>query len=71
VSGLVWWCTGLPDPARAFEARHGAAGRLAQLRQDGWVIDYLQYAADARPRKLVVAREGLEIRLVADSWQVE
>ncbi len=71
VSGLVWWVQGLPDPARAFEARHGAAGRLAQLRQDGWVIDYLQYAADARPRKLVVAREGLEIRLVADSWQVE
>ncbi|ODU36644.1 MAG: outer membrane lipoprotein LolB [Thiobacillus sp. SCN 63-374] len=37
----------------------------------GWVIDYLQYAADARPRKLVVAREGLEIRLVADNWQTE
>jgi outer membrane lipoprotein LolB len=37
------------------------------------VIDYLQYAADvpARPRKLVVVREGLEIRLVADSWQAE
>jgi len=37
------------------------------------VIDYLQFAPDApaRPRKLVVAREGLEIRLVADSWQVE
>ena len=34
------------------------------------MIDYLQYAADtpARPRKLVVARDGLEIRLVADSW---
>lgn len=71
VSGLVWWVRGLPDPARAFEARHGAYGQLVQLRQDGWVIDYLQYAADARPRKLVVAREGLEIRLVADSWQAE
>ena len=71
VSGLVWWVRGLPDPARAFEARHGAYGQLAQLRQDGWVIDYLQYAADARPRKLVVAREGLSIRLVADSWQTE
>jgi outer membrane lipoprotein LolB len=71
VSGLVWWVRGLPDPARAFEARHDAAGRLDQLRQDGWVIDYLQYAADARPRKLVVAREGLAIRLVADSWQAE
>jgi outer membrane lipoprotein LolB len=73
VAGLTWWVQARPDPARAFEATRDAAGRLAQLRQDGWVIDYLQYAADtpARPRKLVVTREGLEIRLVADSWQAE
>ena len=70
VAGLVWWVQARPAPERAFEATRDAAGRLAQLKQDGWVIDYLQYAADmpARPRKLVVAREGLEIRLVADSW---
>ncbi len=71
VAGLAWWVQALPDPARAFEARRDAVGRLAQLKQDGWVIDYLQYAADARPRKLVVTREGLEIRLVADSWAAE
>ena len=73
VAGLVWWVQARPDPGSAFEAAHDAAGRLAQLRQNGWVIDYLQYTADmpARPRKLVVAREGLEIRLVADSWQAE
>ena len=45
-----------------------AAGRLARLKQDGWTIDYLQYATDSRPRKLTVSREELEIRLVADSW---
>ena len=73
VSGLVWWVQARPDPDRAFKATHDAIGRLARLKQDGWVIDYLQYAADApaRPRKLVVTREGLEIRLVADSWQTE
>lgn len=73
VEGLSWWVQARPDPDRAFEATHDSAGRIAQLRQDGWVIDYLQYDADApgRPRKLVVAREGLEIRLVADSWQAE
>jgi len=72
VSGLVWWVQALPAPDRFFESRRDGAGRLAQLKQDGWVIDY-QYAADtpARPRKLVVAREGLEIRLVADSWTTE
>ena len=73
VAGLTWWVQARPDPGQAFEATRDAAGRLAQLRQSGWVIDYLQYAADMpeRPRKLVVAREGLEIRLVADSWTSE
>jgi len=71
VAGLAWWVQARPDPARSFEATHDGAGRVMQLKQDGWVIDYLQYAADARPRKLVVAREGLEIRLGADSWQAE
>ncbi|HEY9146211.1 MAG TPA: lipoprotein insertase outer membrane protein LolB [Thiobacillus sp.] len=71
VTGLTWWVQARPAPGHAFEATRDASGRLAQLKQDGWTIDYLQYAADARPRKLTVAREGLEIRLVADSWQSE
>ena len=72
VAGLVWWVQAQPAPGRTFDATRDAAGRLAQLKQDGWVIDY-QYAADApaRPRRLVVVRDGLEIRLVADSWSVE
>ena len=73
LDGLGWWVQARPAPDRAFEATHDALGRLSQLKQDGWVIEYLQYLTDlpARPRKLVVAREGLEIRLVADSWQAE
>jgi len=73
VAGLAWWVQARPAPGSAFEATHDAAGRLAQLRQDGWTIDYLQYSTDApaRPRKLVVTRAGLEIRLVADNWQSE
>ena len=73
VTGLTWWLQARPAPDRVFEVTRDASGRIAQLRQDGWVIDYLQYADDApaRPRKLVVAREGLEIRLVADTWQGE
>jgi outer membrane lipoprotein LolB len=71
VTGLAWWVQARPDPDSAFEVTRDAAGRLAQLKQHGWVIDYLQYAADGRPRRLAVAREGLLIRLVADSWQAE
>lgn len=73
VSGLAWWIQARPAPDRAFETTRDATGRVAQIKQDGWVVDYLQYADDVptRPRKLSVAREGLEIRLVADTWKSE
>lgn len=74
VSGLAWWVQAQPAPGGVFEiVARDEAGRIAQLRQDGWVIDYLQYSAEMpmRPRKLVVARDGLEIRLVADDWKTE
>jgi outer membrane lipoprotein LolB len=73
VSGLSWWMQARPAPNRECEVKRDVTGRIAQLKQDGWVIDYLQYADDApaRPRKLVVARDGLEIRLVTDAWQDE
>jgi len=71
VAGLTWWVQGHPEPGSAFESTRDAGGQITQLRQNGWVIDYLQYTADARPRRLVVSREGLQIRLVADRWQTE
>lgn len=71
VAGLVWWVRARPVPAQPFEAHYDDAGRMTQLRQSGWVIDYLQYDAAAWPRRLLVVREGLQIRLVADSWLIE
>lgn len=73
LSGLAYWIQARPDPGRSYQQTSDATGRLSQLKQDGWVIDYLQYLPDhpARPRKLVVSREDIEIRLVVDTWQVE
>lgn len=71
VAGLAWWIQARPDPDDIFEATCNDAGRLVQLKQHGWVIDYLQYAADGRPRKLTVTRKELEIRLVVDRWEIE
>jgi len=70
VSGLVWWVRAQAMPDRASEIRRDAQDRPEHIRQDGWVIDYLQYFEDApaHPKKMVVTRDGLEIRLVVDRW---
>lgn len=73
LSGLRHWILVRPDPLRPFEQTLDANGRVAQIRQDGWVIDYPQYMneTDPRPRKLNIARADLEIRLVIDTWELE
>lgn len=73
VSGLTWWVQAQPAPGRGFDATRDPSNRFEQIKQDGWVINYLQYADDApeRPRKLSVSRTGLEIRLVVDTWKNE
>jgi outer membrane lipoprotein LolB len=73
LAGLRYWIEGRPDPARAHRQTLNDAGRIAQLKQDGWVVDYLQYrdAPDWQPRKLVLARDDMTIRLVIDTWQMQ
>lgn len=68
LSGLRYWIQARPDPARASKVKRNADGSVEQIAQDGWKIDYLQFHEN-RPRKIQVAREGLEIRLVIDEWQ--
>lgn len=69
LAGLRFWMQARPDPARESAVRLDAAGNVERIVQDGWKIDYLQYDQN-RPRKIHVAREGLEIRLVIDEWRV-
>lgn len=68
LSGLRYWIQALSDPSSASEIRANSAGVVEQIIQDGWKIDYLQFS-EKRPRKIHVTREGLDIRLVIDSWQ--
>ncbi len=68
LAGLRYWIQARPDPARASKVRRSADGSVEQIAQDGWRIDYLQFHEN-RPRKMQVAREGLEIRLVIDEWR--
>ena len=71
LAGLRFWIEGRADTARPFTQQQDARGRIAQLHQDGWTIDYLQYRESPawQPRKLTVTRDALEVRLVVDTWQ--
>ncbi len=70
IAGLGWWIQAQRDPARPADLVRDASGRVVQIRQDGWTIDFLQYA-DHRPRKLALVRDKLELRLVIDRWRAE
>jgi outer membrane lipoprotein LolB len=68
LGGLRFWVQGKPDPARPHNIKLTLDGLTEQIIQDGWTIDYPQYR-EARPRKIHVRREGLQLRLVIDEWQ--
>jgi outer membrane lipoprotein LolB len=74
VSGLKSWIKGLPliNTDYSFDLR--ADGRLKSLRQDDWVINYLEYfssdnTAQGLPRKMYLKHQDLALKIVIDRWQ--
>ena len=69
--GLADWVRGraaskpAPEPTRE---RRDAAGRLAELEQSGWKVQYLEYAG-ALPSRLTLTYPGLELRLAISEWK--
>ena len=65
--------SGLPDWLRArvlpgAQSRAGDDGRLLELQQDGWLIEYQEYRNE-RPVRLRLTRPNMEMRLIVDAWQ--
>jgi outer membrane lipoprotein LolB len=74
LDGLQYWVLARPQPGVAAEERRDADGRVDLLRQDGWEIRYTRYAAqvaDSLPLRMILQREGLEILLLVDEWQIQ
>ncbi len=66
--GLPQWVLARPLPGEPAEVGRSGDGRVTSLSQDGWHIEYDQYAGD-RPSRVTLARDELQIRLVIESWQ--
>ena len=74
LAGLQYWVLGLPMPGEPFDGQHTQSGEWGVLHQDGWTIHYTRYAAqtaDSLPLRMTLQREGLEIRLLIDEWQIK
>ena len=73
VDGLAFWIQGAPRPGSAFSTEMGDEGRVALLRQDGWMIVYHSYtqaaASDWRPARVTLSYPDVELRIAVDSWQ--
>ncbi|MBA1280364.1 MULTISPECIES: lipoprotein insertase outer membrane protein LolB [Pseudomonadaceae] len=72
VSSLLWWVRGLPAPDSRSRIALDANGRLANLQQDGWDIQYLGYSEEggyALPSRIKLAGRDLQITLVVKDWQ--
>ena len=72
VSHLLWWIRGLPEPDSRSQLTLDADSRLAQLTQEEWRVDYLDYLEQdgfALPSRLKLYGKDLEITLVIKDWR--
>ena len=74
LEGLRYWVLALPAPESNAGIEHDANGQVNMLRQDGWAIRYTRYAAqtpDSLPLRMNLQREGMELQLLIDEWEIQ
>ena len=74
LAGMRYWVTALPAPEGESHIERDASGQVSLLRQQGWEISYSRYAAegaDALPLRMKLQREGMEVLLLIDEWEVQ
>lgn len=68
LAGLPHWIRGQARAGSPAALRRDQHERLVELRQDDWRIEYQEYEG-ARPARLKLSRENVEIRMVIDQWR--
>ena len=67
LAGLADWVRGHAGPGEAV-TRKDAEGRLAELEQSGWKIEYLAWEGKL-PSRLRLVYPGVELRLAISEWK--
>ncbi len=72
LEGLPDWVRGRAAAGVPAQTRLDGSQRLAELRQSGWLVEFLDYnRASGLPARLRLSREGVEIRLAIDEWRAD
>jgi outer membrane lipoprotein LolB len=70
---LRYWLVGASDPANPGSETLDPQQRLMHLDQDGWSIDYADYAPVASyslPRRVTLQQGTVRVRIVINAWQL-
>lgn len=74
ISGLLYWIRGLPAPTPPSADLVGdEEGRLTQLQQGGWSIDFNRYTEidDLQlPARINARQDGLQVKLAINAWEI-
>ncbi len=73
VDSLRYWMVGRPSPdSPTLQVVYDEYGRIQQLQQDDWKIDYKRYMSYQQlelPGKIFITNHHLSVKLVVDHWQ--
>lgn len=73
LGGLRNWVLALPAAEGEASIERDANGQISLMRQDGWEIRYTRYATqapDSLPLRMSLQREGIEMQLLIDEWEI-
>ena len=73
VHGLRYWMRGMPDPEQVYASLElDRLGRLQQLSQAGWLIDYKRYHHGelALPAFIRISNADLDANIIIDHWSL-
>jgi outer membrane lipoprotein LolB len=74
VTGLKSWIKGLPQPNVESSYEIDGFGRLKSLRQNGWLVNYLDYFSEEKqaqqlPKRLYLKHNNVRIKIVIERWE--
>ena len=73
INGLQYWMRGIPDPQEIYASLElDEHGRLKQLHQAGWVIDYDRYhnGSPSLPAFIKISSTNINANLKIDTWNL-